>query len=152
MKANLSPKAASALRDKINFDGITKLRDLYKCKGRIKAEGKKAKPSFCFRARTEGTGSIKTTVLELHSKVTGKQIGFFGGRTKPFVKTREEAEKWDYLNGSFAPDQFRWFLNDANQKPGSVFSTDKKMQRGANAWNKAARDGLREMTREAKKK
>lgn len=133
MKVSL--KDSFTARDKINWDGITKLRDLYKCKGRIKAEGKKAKPALCFRARSEGKGSTKTTVLELHSKVTGKQIGFFGGRTHPFVKTREEAEKWDYLNGSFAPDQFLWFLNDA---------------KGTRAWNKAAKDGLREMTREAK--
>lgn len=145
-------KLSTTERDRVNWEGITKNRDLYLCKGRIKAEGKKAKPSFCFRARSEGKGSAKTTVLELHSKVTGKLIGFYGGRSKPFVKDRSEAEVSDYLNGSLAPNNFRWFLNDAHQRPGSVVSADKNMQSGANAWNKSAREGLRQMEREAKKK
>lgn len=111
----------------------------YRCKGRIKAEGKKAKPSFCFRAKSQGSGGSKTTVLELHSRVTGKQIGWFGGRGKSgFAKTREEAQTWDYLNGSFAADEFGWFLRDAGQK----FVTD---------WNRPAKEAVKAMVKASKK-
>lgn len=117
---------------------ITKLHDTYRCRGRIKAEGKKAKPSFCFRARGEGSGSGRTTVLELHSKVTGKQIGWFGGRDHSFVKTKAEARVWDYLNGGYAANEFRYLLHDASQKSGRP-------------WNKTARQVLKEMAKEARK-
>ncbi len=125
-------------KDRSAWDRMNALRDSYKCRGRIKAEGKKAKPPVCFRSKEEGKGGEKTTVLELHSRVTGKQIGWFGGRHKPFVKSREEAHVWDYLNGSFAQDEFRWFLSDAGQKMKTT-------------WNKSAKDGLKQMTQEARK-
>lgn len=131
-------KTTFTKKDRSRWDRIDRLRDSYRCKGRVRAEGKKAKPPVCFRARAEGTGPSRTTVLELHSRVTGKQIGWFGGRSNPFVKTKQEARVWDYLNGSFAPDEFRWFLSDAGQKQKT-------------SWNQMAKEGLKQMTREAKK-
>lgn len=117
---------------------ITKLHDTYRCRGRIKAEGKKAKPSFCIRARGEGSGSGRKTVLEIHSKVTGKQIGWLGEKDHAFSKTKAEARVWDYLNGAYAEGEFRYLLHDASRK-------------SSLPWNKTARQVLKEMTREARK-
>ncbi len=131
-------------KDRSAWDRVTALRDSYRCKGRIRAEGKKAKPPVCFRPKAEGKGYGKTTVLELHSRVTGKQIGWFGDIEKPLVKTRAEAKVWDYLNGSFAPGEFRRFLADTQRK---VTGWSQPVREGL----KRAKEGLKAMEREARK-
>jgi len=126
-------------KDRVELNALTRLKESYRCKGRIRAEGKKAKPPVCFRPKTEGKGHEKITILELHSRVTGRQIGFYGGRQAPIVHERGLARTWDYLNGNFAADEFRWFLADTRQKT-------------VTNWNRNAKEGLRHMEREARKK
>lgn len=129
---------SNVVKHKAHWEKLKKLTESYRCRGKIKAEGKKAKPSFCFRARSEGSGSAKVTILELHSRVTGNQIGFYGARSDRFVKDRAKARTWDYLNGGFAENEFHSFLDDAISKR-------------IMPWNLNARKGLKDMIREAKK-
>lgn len=129
---------SNVAKHKAHWERIKKLTESYRCKGGIKAEGKSAKPPVCFRVHSEGNGSAKTTIIELHSRVTGKKIGFFGARQTRFVKDRAEARIWNYLNGMFAEGEFHSFLDDA-------------ISRRIMPWNVNARKGLKEMIREAKK-
>lgn len=112
--------------------------ETFSCKGRVKALGKKAKPPFCYRAKSTGKGSDKTTVTEIHSRVTGKRIGWLGPRSQRFVTSIDKAQTFNYLNGFQVDSNFMWFLRDSQQH----LTTD---------WNKGAKDGLKAILKEAKK-
>lgn len=87
-----------------------------RCKGRIKAEGKKVKPVFCWREkliREDGWG--KHTGVELHSRITGKPIGYLGHQQE-FVTDPAKAWTVDKLNASLLPMHVRFFLNAAQSK------------------------------------
>lgn len=61
--------------------------------GRVRAEGKHAKPTFCYRLKTRKALGKEKILVEFHSKVTGKRIGYLG-MDKPLVQKKEEANAW----------------------------------------------------------
>lgn len=66
--------------------------------GRVMAEGKTATPSFCYRVKVEARKRQKV-VIELHSRVTGRKIGYIGkGPSNPFSPTRAGAGEWTQMD------------------------------------------------------
>jgi hypothetical protein len=121
------------------------------CKeGRLQAQGKKASPAFCYRLQTEH-GEDEKTVIEIHSNVTGKKIGYIGkSYEKPFARTRAGAsihKKLQYQTGTTQESidkKMRHLLKTAqNLNPDDEYLMKK--------YRKAAQKAFREMMRAAKK-
>lgn len=95
-----------------------------RCKGRIKPEGKKASFPFCYRERVLKEDAWgKKTGIELHSRVTGKLIGYMGPQDI-FVTDPDKALTLDKLNAFQVPMIMRNFMMDAQSR-----STNKNLSR-----------------------
>lgn len=106
-----------------------------RCKGRIRAAGKKANPPFCWRGRVLKTDPWGPhTGVELYSRVTGKSIGYLGHQ-REFVTDPAKAHTVDKLNKSLVQLHFRFFLTSAQSKA---------------RHNKVERDSLRAIIKAAK--
>lgn len=99
----------------------------FRCpEGKVKAEGKKASPPFCYRVKV-GKKRIKESqsmingrsmVIEFHSRVTGRQIGYISeDLEKPVVSDRKKARI--FVEGR---------LDKALQPYGTPEIMDKKVQ------------------------
>lgn len=87
-----------------------------RCKGRIKAEGKKASYPFCYRERVLKEDAWgKKTGIELHSRVSGKLIGYLGPQNI-FVTDPDRALTLDRLNVFQVPMIMKHFMFDAQSK------------------------------------
>lgn len=64
--------------------------------GPIKAEGTSAATPFCYRLKvTEKAGQPRKTAIELHSRITGRKIGYIGINPGKFlVPKRSQARVW----------------------------------------------------------
>lgn len=70
--------------------------------GRIKREGKVAETPFCYRIkvdrkkikRPDSMLEGRVSVIELHSRVTGRKIGYVGTPPKTFVVKKGEAQQF----------------------------------------------------------
>lgn len=91
---------------------ITEVR----CKGRIKAEGKKASFPFCYRPQVLKEDAWgKKTGIELYSRSTGKLIGYLGPQNN-FVTDSDKALTLDRLNAFQIPMIMRGFMEDTHSK------------------------------------
>lgn len=70
--------------------------------GKVKAEGKKASPPFCYKVKIlrkkikESHSMLKgrVTLIELHSKATGRKIGYIGTSPTMIVQKENDARQW----------------------------------------------------------
>lgn len=64
--------------------------------GRVKAEGRAAETPFCYRmVVTEKPRKPKKTVVEFHSRITGRKIGYIGEKIgRPLVRSKSQARSW----------------------------------------------------------
>jgi len=86
------------------------------CRGRIKAEGDKAKVPFCWRPRVLKEDSWgKKTAPEFYSRVTGKLIGYLDPQ-KNLVTDPQKAETFDQLNTPLIHMHVESFIRDAQSK------------------------------------
>lgn len=115
--------ARSAIDRPVKVKAKIKVTEV-RCKGRIKAEGKKAPFPFCYRPsvlKEDAWG--KKTSIELHSRVSGKLIGYLGPQNI-FVTDPDHALTLDKLNAFQVPMIMRHFMFDAQSK-----STNKYLSR-----------------------
>lgn len=116
------------------------------CKGEVPAQGKKASPPFCYRLVENEN---RKTVIELHSNVSGRRIGYIGKiSTKPLSRSRAGAGEWASPPGeSIYPTldkKMKHFIKMA-QDPDSIPHTTKQYRDiTEKAWKaivKAAKQG-----------
>lgn len=107
----------------------------FRCKGAIRAEGKKASPAWCWREKVLKEDAWgKHTGVEIYSRVTGKLIGYFGHQ-REFVMDPAKAWTADKLNASLIPTHIRLFLNSAQSN---------------SKYNRGERESLRAIIKAAK--
>lgn len=92
-----------------------------RCRGRIKAEGKKAKFPFCYRPRVLKEDAWgKKTGIELHSRITGKLIGWMDPQDN-FVTDPVQAITLDSSNAFQIPAIMRGFMEAAQSKSANKY-------------------------------
>jgi len=125
------------------------------CKsGRIKAQGKAARTPFCYRLKVTAnkTTGTRTTMVELHSNITGRKIGYIGkGIDIPVAVRKEDAHAWAEFSGINTPEHIekkvKHFLKTAQG-----IKVEPLMKHGTPQYEKMSKKVFDHLVREAKKK
>lgn len=136
----------------------------FRCpEGKLKAEGKSASPPFCYRIKVDIKKVKKSysmlkgrvTVIELHSKMTGRKMGYLGVGPGFIAKDKEGAQRWvesrfDHALKPFdtpklIDQKMQQFIKAGQDPKGAPIGTNPQFLHTAN-------DAWKTLMREAKKK
>lgn len=115
-------------------------------KGKVKAEGKAARPPFCYRIRVS-RGKVRATTIELHSKVTGRRIGYIADKPSLLITPeRSGARVWTESSGGrqstpeMVDQKMKHFLKTAQDPSFEPKATKQYRKLSAEAWKKILRE------------